>query len=240
VTRRKTVEATPPSCCTGRARQLTGAVHRLDNGLLLRSDIHTLFDRGYLGVDPQHRLLVSPRLRADFSNGDQVYAKAGQVIDLPERRATDPGDSPGMAPRRGLPQGSRNLIEQWFTARLRAAGIRSEQVVELVEQRTLLNVSGHARTASAGGTDAPVPGIRYPDRTGSPVIRSSSTASTNLVPAGVEKTTTRHPAAWHAVTSPGTPSGAGAPLTTRYRTWLRGRPPSSTGLDLQDVSEVPG
>ena len=68
-----------------------GGEHRLDNGLLLRSDIHTLFDRGYLGVDPQHRLLVSPRLRADFSNGDQFYAKAGQVIDLPERRADRPG-----------------------------------------------------------------------------------------------------------------------------------------------------
>jgi putative restriction endonuclease len=67
-----------------------GGEHRLDNGLLLRSDIHTLFDRGYLGVDPQHRLLVSSRLRADFSNGDQFYAKAGQVIDLPERRADRP------------------------------------------------------------------------------------------------------------------------------------------------------
>jgi putative restriction endonuclease len=67
-----------------------GGEHRLDNGLLLRSDIHTLFDRGYLGVDPQHRLLVSPRLRADFSNGDQLYAKAGQVIDLPEHRADRP------------------------------------------------------------------------------------------------------------------------------------------------------
>lgn len=42
-------------------------------------------------MDPQHRLLVSPRLRADFSNGDQFYAKAGQVIDLPERRADRPG-----------------------------------------------------------------------------------------------------------------------------------------------------
>jgi putative restriction endonuclease len=68
-----------------------GGEHRLDNGLLLRSDIHTLFDRGYLGVDPQFRLLVSPRLRADFSNGDQFYAKAGQVIELPERRADRPG-----------------------------------------------------------------------------------------------------------------------------------------------------
>ena len=34
--------------------------------------------------------MVSPRLRADFSNGDQFYAKAGQIIDLPERRADRP------------------------------------------------------------------------------------------------------------------------------------------------------
>jgi putative restriction endonuclease len=67
-----------------------GGEHRLDNGLLLRSDIHTLFDRGYLGVDPSYRLHVSPRLRADFSNGDQFYAKAGQIIELPERRADRP------------------------------------------------------------------------------------------------------------------------------------------------------
>ncbi len=67
-----------------------GGEHRLDNGLLLRSDIHTLFDRGYLGIDPRYRLRVSPRLRADFSNGDQLYAQAGQVIELPEHRADRP------------------------------------------------------------------------------------------------------------------------------------------------------
>src|SRR5690242_20401428 len=101
---------------------------------------------------------------------------------------------------------------------------------------TLLNVSGHASTASAAGTGLPVPGIRYSDRTGSPVSCSSSTGSMNLVPDGVENTTTRQPAAWHAATSAGMPSGAGAPLTTRYST-----PPSpSTGPDLPDVSEVPG
>jgi putative restriction endonuclease len=69
----------------------SGGEHRLDNGLLLRSDIHTLFDRGYLGIDPKFRLNVSPRLRADFSNGDDLYAKAGQVIELPEHRADRPG-----------------------------------------------------------------------------------------------------------------------------------------------------
>ena len=72
-------------------RPLTaGGQHRLDNGLLLRSDVHTLFDRGYLAVDTKHRLLVSPRLRSEFGNGDQFYARAGHTIALPERRAERP------------------------------------------------------------------------------------------------------------------------------------------------------
>jgi putative restriction endonuclease len=68
----------------------SGGEHRLDNGLLLRSDVHTLFDRGYLGLDPKYRLLVSGRLREDFSNGDQFYTMAGQVVGLPERRIDQP------------------------------------------------------------------------------------------------------------------------------------------------------
>jgi putative restriction endonuclease len=67
-----------------------GGEHRLDNGLLLRSDVHTLFDRGYLGVDPKYRLLVSRRLREDFSNGDRYYAIARNVIGLPERKVDRP------------------------------------------------------------------------------------------------------------------------------------------------------
>jgi HNH endonuclease len=67
-----------------------GGEHRLDNGLLLRSDVHTLFDRGYLAVDPQHRLVVSPRLRDEFGNGEQFYARAGQSISVPERKVERP------------------------------------------------------------------------------------------------------------------------------------------------------
>ncbi len=70
-----------------------GGEHRLDNGLLLRSDVHTLYDRGYLAVDNKHRLLVSPRLRNEFGNGEQFYVRSGQPIDLPERR----GDRPNKA-----------------------------------------------------------------------------------------------------------------------------------------------
>ncbi|SEU44350.1 HNH endonuclease [Nonomuraea wenchangensis] len=62
-----------------------GGEHRLDNGLLLRSDLHTLFDRGYLAIDPKHRLLVSPRLREEFGNGEEFYRRAGQEINVPTR-----------------------------------------------------------------------------------------------------------------------------------------------------------
>ena len=58
--------------------------------MLLRSDVHTLYDRGYLGVDPSHRLLVSPRLREEFGNGERFYALAGQTIAVPDRRPDRP------------------------------------------------------------------------------------------------------------------------------------------------------
>jgi HNH endonuclease len=69
-----------------------GGQHRLDNGLLLRSDVHTLFDRGYLGVDPKYRLVVSPRLRAEFGNGEEFYSRAAShaPIALPQHRIDRP------------------------------------------------------------------------------------------------------------------------------------------------------
>jgi putative restriction endonuclease len=69
-----------------------GGEHRLDNGLLLRSDVHTLYDRGYLGVDPGHRLVVSPRLRAEFGNGEEFYALASsrKQIRVPDRSSDRP------------------------------------------------------------------------------------------------------------------------------------------------------
>jgi putative restriction endonuclease len=67
-----------------------GGQHRIDNGLLLRSDVHTLFDRGYLGVDLKYQLRVSPLLRDQFGNGDFFYAKEGEKIDLPRHRSDRP------------------------------------------------------------------------------------------------------------------------------------------------------
>lgn len=64
--------------------------NRVDNGLLLRSDVHILFDSGYLGINDRHQIQVSRRLRDDYGNGDEFYALAGSVIDLPDRRIDRP------------------------------------------------------------------------------------------------------------------------------------------------------
>jgi putative restriction endonuclease len=67
-----------------------GGKNRTVNGLLLRSDVHAMFDGGYLGVDPGYHLRVSPRLRDEFGNGEQFYAKAGEVVALPDHQADQP------------------------------------------------------------------------------------------------------------------------------------------------------
>ena len=61
-----------------------GGQHRLDNGLLLRSDVHTLFDRGYITVTPDHRILVaSKKLKDDYDNGEPYVPFHGSKILLP-------------------------------------------------------------------------------------------------------------------------------------------------------------
>lgn len=59
--------------------------HEPRNGLLLRSDLHTLFDRGYVTVTPQLRFEVSRRIREEFENGRDYYALDGQAIRPPVR-----------------------------------------------------------------------------------------------------------------------------------------------------------
>lgn len=43
--------------------------HRVQNGLLLRSDLHKLFDLGYVTVTPDLHVEVSSKLRQEWSNG---------------------------------------------------------------------------------------------------------------------------------------------------------------------------
>jgi putative restriction endonuclease len=64
--------------------------HRVDNGLLLRSDLHTLFDQGYLTVTPELRLEVSRRIREEFENGKEYYALRNEPIRIPSRTPDRP------------------------------------------------------------------------------------------------------------------------------------------------------
>ncbi|MGK3969256.1 HNH endonuclease [Sorangium sp. So ce118] len=67
--------------------------HDVENGLLLRTDIHRLFDQGYVTVTPEHRFEVSRRLREDYSNGRTYYAMHGKQIHLPSRASDRPSRS---------------------------------------------------------------------------------------------------------------------------------------------------
>ncbi|MEX2573081.1 MAG: HNH endonuclease, partial [Balneolaceae bacterium] len=61
------------------------------NGLLLRSDMHILFDKGYLTVGDDLRLEVSRRIREEFENGREYYHWHGKELSsLPQNIAERP------------------------------------------------------------------------------------------------------------------------------------------------------
>jgi putative restriction endonuclease len=67
-----------------------GGEHEPWNGLLLRRDIHSLFDAGYVTVTPALKFEVSPRIKAEFENGRHYYALHGQTISAPEQISQHP------------------------------------------------------------------------------------------------------------------------------------------------------
>ena len=67
-----------------------GGDHAPANGLLLRTDIHKLFDLGYVTVSEDHRFEVSHRLKADFDNGRHYYELHGKAVRPPQRRYMPP------------------------------------------------------------------------------------------------------------------------------------------------------
>jgi putative restriction endonuclease len=67
-----------------------GGQHRIDNGLLLRSDIHTLFDMGYVTITPKMEFKVSSKLREEWQNGVIYYTLAGNSIRTPKSEVFKP------------------------------------------------------------------------------------------------------------------------------------------------------
>ena len=69
----------------------SGGEHRVDNGILLRRDLHRLFDRGYATVTPDHVFRVGESLRDEFSNGRSYYALDGLPVAVPGDKLLRPG-----------------------------------------------------------------------------------------------------------------------------------------------------
>ena len=64
--------------------------HRLENGILLRKDLHALFDAGYVTVTRSLELRVSRRIREEFENGRDYYALEGSPVRVPLPPAPPP------------------------------------------------------------------------------------------------------------------------------------------------------
>lgn len=69
-----------------------GGEHEVSNGLLLRRDIHSVFDAGYLTFDDDLRVVISDRVRTEFNNGNEYRRLHGSKLQLP----ADPSRHPNM------------------------------------------------------------------------------------------------------------------------------------------------
>ncbi|QJB70268.1 HNH endonuclease [Parasphingorhabdus halotolerans] len=61
-----------------------GGEHEVQNGILLRKDIHSVFDAGYVTFDDELKLVVSDRVRTDFNNGNEYRRLHGSQLAVPE------------------------------------------------------------------------------------------------------------------------------------------------------------
>jgi putative restriction endonuclease len=87
-----TGEKTRPALEAGHIRPYAkNGPHEIRNGILLRSDLHNLFDLGYLTVTLDYKVEVSRRIREEFENGRHYYALHGQTLAiLPQREDEKP------------------------------------------------------------------------------------------------------------------------------------------------------
>jgi putative restriction endonuclease len=72
-----------------------GGSHQISNGILLRRDIHSLFDLGYVTISPNLEFEVSKKIREEYENGRDYYAYHGKDV-------TVPGDPRGHPDRTAL------------------------------------------------------------------------------------------------------------------------------------------
>jgi len=79
-----TLERTLPALEAGHIKPFAqDGPHDIRNGILLRSDLHRLFDQGYVTITNDFRFEVSRRIREEFDNGRDYYALNGKKLNIP-------------------------------------------------------------------------------------------------------------------------------------------------------------
>ena len=61
-----------------------GGEHDISNGIMLRKDIHAIFDQGFATIDSEVRFRVSRRVKTVFDNGNEYLRLDGRTIVLPK------------------------------------------------------------------------------------------------------------------------------------------------------------
>jgi HNH endonuclease len=62
----------------------SSGTHSPTNGMLLRQDIHTLFDLGYVTVTSEYKVEISKKMKEEFENGIEYRSMHGSQIHLPK------------------------------------------------------------------------------------------------------------------------------------------------------------
>ncbi len=65
-------------------------LHVVSNGILLRRDLHALFDEGYVTVTPSMKFEVSRRIKEEYENGRDYYRLQGTELRVPLNPANRP------------------------------------------------------------------------------------------------------------------------------------------------------
>lgn len=62
--------------------------------MLLRSDLHKLFDGGYITITKEYKVHISKRIKEEFENGKEYYQYHGSSLNyLPQRAIDRPDES---------------------------------------------------------------------------------------------------------------------------------------------------
>jgi putative restriction endonuclease len=67
-----------------------GGLHAKSNGILLRKDIHSVFDAGYVTISEDFKFSVSKKVKEIFNNGEEYLRLDGKGLRLPDQKTDWP------------------------------------------------------------------------------------------------------------------------------------------------------